>query len=124
MADTGCFQLGAGDDVDHAGYGAGGGCVDALDPGVSMRRADEGAPGSAGDIDVVGELAAALDEPDIFFAPHRLPNSKLANSKLANSKLANSKLADSKLPHVVRLSNFALWVSCERPEGLRRAHRS
>ena len=65
--------------VDHAGRGLGGFDVDALDAGVGMRRAHKHGVGLAGDVDVVGVLAAAGEKAIVFFATDRCADIRQIN---------------------------------------------
>ena len=57
--------------VDHAGRSLSGLDVDALDACMRMRRAHKHRVGLAGDVDVVGVLAAAGEKAIVFFATDR-----------------------------------------------------
>ena len=71
IADLVGRKLGAGQHRDHAGHSSRRGDVDLLDPGVRMRRAHEHRAGLARPADVVGVLALAGDEAEVFLAAHR-----------------------------------------------------
>src|SRR6266404_1513529 len=65
---AGKFRAGEhGDDARHGGCRLG---VDALDPSVCMRRADERGVRLAGSVDVVGVMALAGDESLVLLAAH------------------------------------------------------
>ena len=57
--------------IDHAGCGLCGLDVDALDACMRMRRTHKHCVGLAGDVDVVGVLAAAGEKAIVFFATDR-----------------------------------------------------
>jgi hypothetical protein len=64
-------KLRPGQDRDHAGHAAGLRRVDILDVGVSVRRANKNRARFASPHDVIGILALAGDETDVFLAAHR-----------------------------------------------------
>jgi hypothetical protein len=57
--------------VDHARRRLCGFDIDALDAGMRVRRAHKNRVGLAGDVDVVGVLAAAGEKAIVFFATNR-----------------------------------------------------
>src|SRR3546814_6184156 len=61
-------HVGAGEDRDDAGRLLGCGLVDALDPGVGVRRAHKISVDLPGAVDVVGEAALAGEKAEIFLA--------------------------------------------------------
>ncbi len=71
IADLVGRKIGAGQHRDHAGHRLAAVDVDLLDLGVRMRRAHEHRAGLARPADVVGVLALAGDEAEVFLATHR-----------------------------------------------------
>ena len=62
------LQVGGGEHGEHAGERLAPCCVDRLDPGVGVGRADEVAVEHAGQLQVVDVVALALDEADVLDA--------------------------------------------------------
>ena len=82
IADLVGGEFGAGEHGDDAGHGLGRTDVDALDPGAGMRRAHEHRSRLARPHHVVGVLALAGNETEVFLAAHRRADPGRAHSGL------------------------------------------
>ena len=82
IAVAGRLHVGASEYGQDAGRGFGRRNVERLDPGVRVRRAQHHAMHQAGQLDVVGIAAAALDQPRILEARHALTDCEFAHGSV------------------------------------------
>src|SRR5208337_4111283 len=82
VADLVGRELGAGQHRQHAGHGGGRLGVDRLDARMRVRRAQELNESLARPADVVGVLALAGDETEVFLAAHRRADAGRAHGAL------------------------------------------
>ena len=89
IADLVIDDLLSGQHPDHAGHALRSRDVDALDPGMRVRAADEMGVGQAHDLDVVDVAAAARDETPVFLAHYAGANA-LNTHRISPCRTASS----------------------------------
>ena len=96
IVEAGGFHIRRSEHRQHAGRGFGRRGVERLDPGVRMRRAQHHAMHQAGQLDVVGIAAAALDQPRILETRHALTDCEFAHGNVLPVDLRNHRTVTRK----------------------------
>ena len=82
-------EVGLGEDAEHARHRLGSGEIDARDPRMRVRRAQQHRIGLAREVDIVDEPPAALQQPRVLEAAHRLTDAEFAHDAPRSSCAAH-----------------------------------